>query len=133
MRPPADGFVFCCFNAPYKILPDLFDVWMRVLRTVERSVLWLAPGNATACANLRLEAGRRGIGVDRLVFAPRVPPPDHLARHVHADLFLDTAPYNAGTTANDALFKAAGADLHGIDDGAASPRASSTRSASPIL
>ncbi len=67
-------------------------------------MLWLAPGNAKACANLRLEAGRRGIDADRLVFAPRVPPADHLARHVHADLFLDTAPYNAGTTANDALF-----------------------------
>ena len=101
---PAKGFVFCCFNAPYKILPDLFDVWMRVLGAVEHSVLWLAPGNAKACANLRLEAGRRGIDADRLVFAPRVPPADHLARHVHADLFLDTAPYNAGTTANDALF-----------------------------
>jgi predicted O-linked N-acetylglucosamine transferase (SPINDLY family) len=101
---PEDGFIFCCFNAPYKILPDLFDVWMRVLGAVERAVLWLAPGNATACANLRREAARRAIAADRLVFAPRVPPADHLARHAHADLFLDTAPYNAGTTANDALF-----------------------------
>ncbi len=100
---PPDGFVFCCFNAPYKIAPDVFDAWMRLLAAVPRSVLWLAPGNEVACANLRREAAARGIDDARFVFAPRVAPADHLARHVHADLFLDTLPYNAGTTANDAL------------------------------
>ena len=100
---PADAFVFCCFNAPYKIAPDVFGAWMHLLASVPRSVLWLAPGNDVACTNLRQEAIRRGIDATRLVFASRVAPAEHLARHVHADLFLDTLPYNAGTTANDAL------------------------------
>jgi len=101
---PADGFVFCCFNALYKLAPETFDVWMRLLAAVPGSVLWLAPGSAKACANLRKEAERRGMRGDRLVFASRVPPADHLARHALADLFLDTLPQNAGTMANDALF-----------------------------
>jgi len=101
---PEQGFVFCCFNSTYKILPAVFDTWMRLLRQVPGSVLWLAPGNATASTNLRREAGERGIDPRRLIFAPRVGLPEHLARHVHADLFLDTMPYNAGATANDALF-----------------------------
>jgi predicted O-linked N-acetylglucosamine transferase (SPINDLY family) len=101
---PEQGLVFCCFNASYKILPAVFDVWMRLLGQVPGSVLWLAPGNAMAGANLGREARVRGVDPRRLVFAPRVSLPEHLARHVHADLFLDTAPYNAGTTANDALF-----------------------------
>ncbi len=101
--PPA-AFVFCCFNTPYKILPPVFDVWMRLLARVPGSVLWLAPGYPAACDNLRREAGARGIDPQRLVIAPRVGLGQHLARHAHADLFLDTTPYNAGTTANDALF-----------------------------
>ncbi|MDQ2961921.1 MAG: tetratricopeptide repeat protein [Pseudomonadota bacterium] len=101
---PAAGLVFCCFNNSYKILPAIFDVWMRLLAAVPESTLWLALGNVTASVNLRREAAARGIDPRRLVFAPRVSLPEHLARHVHADLFLDTAPYNAGTTANDALF-----------------------------
>ncbi len=101
---PEQGFVFCCFNATYKILPAVFEVWMRLLAQVPGSVLWLVPGNATASVNLRREAGERGIDPSRLTFAPRVGSSEHLARHVHADLFLDTAPYNAGATANDALF-----------------------------
>jgi predicted O-linked N-acetylglucosamine transferase (SPINDLY family) len=101
---PADGVVFCCFNNSYKILPPVFDIWMRLLAAVPGSVLWLSPGQATACANLRREASVRGVDPARLVFAPRVSLPEHLARHAHADLFLDTTPYNAGTTANDALF-----------------------------
>ena len=101
---PASGLVLCCFNNHYKILPPVFAVWMRLLAAVPGSVLWLSPGNATAAANLRREAQRRGVAGERLVFAPRVELSAHLARHVHADLFLDTAPYNAGTTANDALF-----------------------------
>jgi protein O-GlcNAc transferase len=101
---PAEGVVFCCFNNSYKILPQLFDVWMRLLAAVPGSVLWLSPGQATAGVNLRREARARGVDPARLVFAPRVSLPEHLARHAHADLFLDTTPYNAGTTANDALF-----------------------------
>jgi predicted O-linked N-acetylglucosamine transferase (SPINDLY family) len=101
---PETGFVFCCFNHAYKILPELFGLWMRLLAALPGSVLWLSPASETACANLRREAAARGIAPQRLVFAPRVSLPEHLARHAHADLFLDTTPYNAGTTANDALF-----------------------------
>ena len=101
---PAEGLVFCCFNDAYKILPDVFDVWMRLLARTPGSVLWLSPGRTAAVANLRRETQARGVDPARLVFAPNVPLPRHLARHAHADLFLDTMPYNAGTTANDALF-----------------------------
>jgi predicted O-linked N-acetylglucosamine transferase (SPINDLY family) len=101
---PANGFVFCCFNASYKILPDMFDVWMRILGAVEGSVLWLLNENSTTMANLRGEAERRGVSGERLVFAPRIAGTAHLARHRHADLFLDTFPCNAHTTASDALW-----------------------------
>jgi predicted O-linked N-acetylglucosamine transferase (SPINDLY family) len=101
---PEHGMVFCCFNTPYKILPPVFDVWMRLLAQVPGSTLWLSPGYPVACANLRREAAARSVDPQRLVFAPRVDLPEHRARHAHADLFLDTSPYNAGTTANDALF-----------------------------
>src|SRR5437764_8592661 len=101
---PEQGLVFCCFNNSYKILPAVFEVWMRLLARVSGSVLWLAPGSGSAGTNLRREAAARGVDPGRLVFAPRIALPEHLARHVHADLFLDTTPYNAGTTANDALF-----------------------------
>jgi protein O-GlcNAc transferase len=102
---PDDGFVFCCFNQLYKINPVVFDVWMRLLRDVEGSVLWLREHSAAAAQNLRDEAGRRGIAPERLVFAPRTPlAADHLARQRQADLFLDTLPYNAHTTATEALW-----------------------------
>ena len=101
---PEHGFVFCCFNNSYKIVPEVFDVWMRLLRKVEGSVLWLFEGNPEAVANLRREAACRGVAGERLVFASHVPLPDHLARHRLADLFLDTLPYNAHTTASDALW-----------------------------
>jgi predicted O-linked N-acetylglucosamine transferase (SPINDLY family) len=102
---PDAGFVFCCFNTHYKINPRLFDVWMRLLDTVAGSVLWLSAGNETALRNLRREASARGIAPERLVFAERVPEmADHLARYRLADLFLDTLPYNAHTTASDALW-----------------------------
>jgi protein O-GlcNAc transferase len=101
---PDSGFVFCCFNNSYKITPDVFAVWMRLLQRVEGSVLWLLEDNAAASRNLRLEAEARGVRADRLVFAPRLLPPDHLARHRLADLFLDTLPCNAHTTASDALW-----------------------------
>jgi predicted O-linked N-acetylglucosamine transferase (SPINDLY family) len=101
---PETGFVFCCFNNNYKILPETFDSWMRILKRVEGSVLWLLPSNGTAADNLRREATARGVGVERLVYAGVMSPPDHLARHRVADLFLDTFPYNAHTTASDSLW-----------------------------
>jgi len=101
---PQDAFVFCCFNSTYKITPELFDIWIRLLAAVPTSVLWLIETNATAETNLRAEAVRRGIAAERLIFAPKMPLPDHLARGRCADLFLDTLPYNAHTTASDALW-----------------------------
>jgi predicted O-linked N-acetylglucosamine transferase (SPINDLY family) len=101
---PESGFVFCCFNAPYKITPPVFDSWMRILAAVPGSVLWLFEDNPVAPVNLRKEAAARGIDPGRLIFAARVPPSDHLARLSMADLFLDTRPYNAHTTASDALW-----------------------------
>ncbi|MCC6467258.1 MAG: tetratricopeptide repeat protein [Alphaproteobacteria bacterium] len=101
---PDKGFVFCCFNRNYKIMPGMFDRWMRLLARVDGSVLWLLEANDTATANLRREAERRGVAPQRLVFAARVRPDEHLARHRLADLFLDTLPYNAHTTASDALW-----------------------------
>jgi protein O-GlcNAc transferase len=101
---PENAFVFCSFNNSYKIAPDVFDIWMRLLQRVEGSVLWLFGGNADAPRNLAREAERRGVAANRLVFAPRLPLPEHLARHRQADLFLDTFPCNAHTTASDALW-----------------------------
>jgi protein O-GlcNAc transferase len=101
---PETGFVFCCFNNNYKITPEVFDVWMRLLRHVGDAVLWLFEDNADAARNLRREAERRGVASERIVFAPRLPPDQHLARHRLADLFVDTLPYNAHTTASDALW-----------------------------
>lgn len=100
---PADGFVFCCFNNSYKLNRSLFDAWMRVLRAVPDSVLWLAQSNDQMIANLRREADRCRVDSARLVFAPRLPLPQHLARQRLAGLFLDTVPYNAGATALAAL------------------------------
>jgi protein O-GlcNAc transferase len=101
---PESSFVFCCFNNNYKIMPDMFHSWMRILKAVDGSVLWLIAENQTAMANLKKEAVTRGINEGRLVFANRMKLPDHLARHRLADLFLDTLPYNAHTTASDALW-----------------------------
>ena len=102
---PGHGFVFCCFNNAYKITPDVFDVWMRLLRQIEGSVLWLSPVHAAGAANLRREAEKRGVAGDRLVFAPKVARnEDHLARIRLADLFVDTLYYNAHVTAADALW-----------------------------
>lgn len=101
---PECGFVFCCFNKHYKIEPDIFDVWMRLLLQVEGSVLWLLEDKPSSVANLRREAEARGVAADRLVFAPRLNVSEHLGRHACADLFLDTLYYNAHTTASDALF-----------------------------
>jgi predicted O-linked N-acetylglucosamine transferase (SPINDLY family) len=101
---PDKGFVFCCFNAVYKITPTVFDSWIRVLKQTEGSVLWLLSSDETAMTNLRREASARGLQSERLVFAPAMPIQQHLARHRVADLFLDTRPYNAHTTASDALW-----------------------------
>ncbi|WP_062307156.1 tetratricopeptide repeat protein [Polynucleobacter sinensis] len=101
---PHKGFVFCCFNNLYKITPTSFDSWMRILGRVEGSVLWLLDGNPTAVNNLKKEAMKRGINSSRLVFAPRAELAEHLARHCLADLFIDSLPYGAHTTASDALW-----------------------------
>jgi protein O-GlcNAc transferase len=101
---PERVFVFCCFNNNYKINPTFFDIWMRLLRAVPDSVLWLYEANPLVKANLAREAEARGIAPERLVFASRLPQAEHLARHRLADLFLDTLPYNAHTTASDALW-----------------------------
>ena len=101
---PGSGFVFCCFNNNYKLTPAIFTIWMQLLQRVPGSVLWLLGDNPAAVRNLRAEAERRGVGAERLVFAPRMDSPEHLARHRLADLFLDTLPYNAHTTSSDALW-----------------------------
>jgi predicted O-linked N-acetylglucosamine transferase (SPINDLY family) len=101
---PADGFVFCSFNNNYKITPDVFDIWMRLLGKVPGSVLWLLESSNGISDKLRAEAQRRNVAPDRLVFAKRAASPDHLARQALADLFLDSFHYNAHTTASDALW-----------------------------
>ena len=101
---PERGFVFCGFNQSYKITPREFAIWMRLLRQVDGSVLWLLRSNEWAEANLRVRAAEHGIAPERLVFAPRLPHAEHLARHAHADLFLDCFAVNAHTTASDALW-----------------------------
>jgi protein O-GlcNAc transferase len=101
---PDSAFVFCCFNNNYKITPAVFDVWMQLLLAIPGSVLWLLGDNEAAVRNLRNAAANRGVEPSRLVFAARTDSADHLARHHLADLFLDTLPYNAHTTASDALW-----------------------------
>ena len=101
---PENGFVFCCFNNNFKILPATFAGWMRILKAVEGSVLWLFQDNPWAVENLKQEALNHGVDPSRLVFAERMPLSEHLARHRQADLFLDTFPYNAHTTTSDALW-----------------------------
>jgi len=101
---PRTGFVFCCFNNNYKITPGTYDAWMRMLERVDASVLWLLESNPEAARNLRRECAARGVRPERLVFAPHMPLAEHLARHRAADLFIDTLPYNAHTTASDALW-----------------------------
>jgi predicted O-linked N-acetylglucosamine transferase (SPINDLY family) len=101
---PEQGFVFCCFNNNFKINPQVFDCWATILKQVPGSILWLLEDNALAKDNLQKEALARGIAPERLVFAGRLKTSEHLARHSLADLFLDTFPYNAHTTASDALW-----------------------------
>jgi predicted O-linked N-acetylglucosamine transferase (SPINDLY family) len=101
---PEEGVVFCSFNNSYKITPQMFGIWMRVLEAVPGSVLWLLESNRWVAENLRREAGARGVDPSRLVFAPPLPLAEHLARYRLADLFLDTYPVTAHTTASDALW-----------------------------
>jgi len=101
---PKNSFVFCCFNNNYKITPNTFDGWVRILKAVKGSVLWLLEDNPIAVSNLRKEAQFRGLDPNRLVFAKRMDPSEYLARNYVADLFIDTFPYNAHTTATDALW-----------------------------
>ena len=101
---PETGFVFCCFNNNYKILPSTFDSWMRILNAVEGSTLFLYADNEWSKANLMDEASLRGVDSTRLVFGGHIPMEEYLARYRACDLFLDTFPYNAGTTASDALW-----------------------------
>lgn len=101
---PEKAFVFCSFNNNYKFTPELFTLWMKILKQVPGSILWLLADNQWAKENLIKEAKKQGIKQNRLIFAERVLPEDYLARYQLADLFLDTFPFNGGTTANDALF-----------------------------
>jgi protein O-GlcNAc transferase len=101
---PESAFVFCCFNQSFKITPEFFIVWMRLLNAIPNSVLWLLDSNIWAKQNLINQAAKSNMAAERLIFAPRMSIADHLARHIHADLFLDTSPYNAHTTCSDALW-----------------------------
>lgn len=101
---PGDTFVYCSFNGSYKITPEIFACWMRILKRVPNSVLWLGADNQWARANLMEEAVRQGVDAGRLIFAEKALPAEYLARYRVADLLLDTSPYNAGTTASDALW-----------------------------
>ncbi len=101
---PEAAFVFCAFNNNHKYTPELFEVWLNILRRVPNSVLWLLADNPTVQPNLQAFSAERGIAPERLIFAPRVAPAEYLARYGAADLFLDCFPFNGGTTANDALW-----------------------------
>ena len=101
---PEKGFLFCCFNASYKITPKVFNIWMRLLKAVPDSLLWLLDSNPHATANLKREAEARGVPAERLAFARQAPHADHLARFAVADLYVDTFPYNAHTLTSDALW-----------------------------
>jgi len=101
---PENAFVFCCFNNNYKILPEIFTIWMELLKELPNTVLWLLETNGTAKENIWIEAKKLGIAPDRIIFAKKTKKEDHLARQRLADLFLDTFPYGAHTTASDALW-----------------------------
>ena len=100
---PETGFVFCCFNNTYKFTPAIFDSWARILNAVEDSVLVVFANNDLSKTNLTKEIVLRGVAAERFICVESIPKPEYLARYRVADLFLDTHPYNAGTTASDAL------------------------------
>ena len=101
---PKDAFVLCCFNQSYKIGLDEFNIWIKILKKIPDSVLWLLKSNKLAEENLIYEFKRQGLDPSRLIFAEKLSNAKHLARHKHADLFVDTFNYNAHTTASDALW-----------------------------
>jgi predicted O-linked N-acetylglucosamine transferase (SPINDLY family) len=101
---PVDAIVFCCFNNNWKITPIIFESWMRILRKLPRSVLWLYAENPWATKNLVKRASECGVSSERLIFSKRISLEEYIVQYRHADLFLDTVPYNAGTTASDALW-----------------------------
>jgi protein O-GlcNAc transferase len=101
---PDSALVLCCFNNTFKLSPPFFDIWLRLLERRPETVLWLLADRPIVQRNLRAYAGARGVDAERLVFAPRLPYARHLGRMALADLFLDTLPFNAGTTASDALW-----------------------------
>ena len=101
---PEDGFVFCCFNQSYKITPYVYDIWMKIIKRVDGSVLWLIKDSDIGSHNLKKEAQKRGVEPDRIIFAEKMSNSEHLARHRLADLFIDTFPYTAHTTCSDALW-----------------------------
>jgi predicted O-linked N-acetylglucosamine transferase (SPINDLY family) len=101
---PETGFVFCCFSNSYKFNPSTFDSWIRIIKAVEGSVLFLYADNDLVIQNLHKEASDRGVSPQRIIFGKRLSQPLYLARYQATDLFLDTAPFNAGTTASDALW-----------------------------
>jgi predicted O-linked N-acetylglucosamine transferase (SPINDLY family) len=101
---PVNGFVFCCFNNSYKIVPSTFEGWMKILNAVPDSILFLYASNKRAEVNLKIEAEKRGVSQNRIIFCNWIERSEYLARFKVADLFLDTLPYNAGTTASDALW-----------------------------
>jgi predicted O-linked N-acetylglucosamine transferase (SPINDLY family) len=101
---PEDKFIFCCFNSSQKYRREVFDDWMMILQKVPNSILWLLSGQADTNKRLQQYASERGIDEARIIFAPRQPNPDHMARFGLADVFLDTSPYGAHTTASDALW-----------------------------
>ena len=101
---PKNAFVFCCFNQNYKITPNIFNIWMKILKKIEGSVLWLIKDSNEGANNLKKEANKRGINPDKIIFAKRMTISEHLARHKMADLFIDTFPYTAHTTCSDALW-----------------------------
>ena len=100
---PENSFVYCCFNQNYKISPSIFNVWMRILDSVNNSVIWLINENEISKKNIIKELKKKEINIKRIIFADRMPHPEHLERHKLADLFIDTFPYTAHTTASDAL------------------------------
>ncbi len=121
---PDDALVLCCFNQPYKITPQLFDIWMNVLRDTPTAVLWLFATHDEAIPNLQNEAKKRGIDPARLVFAKRMAQDQHLARYQAADIVLDTAPYGGHTTTSDALW--AGTPVVGLQGKSFAARVSSS-------
>ena len=100
---PKNSFVLCCFNKNYKITPEIFNIWMNLLKSIKNSVLWLIEDNLQSSQNLKKEAINKGVNPNKIIFAKRLPMEEHVGRQKLADLFIDTFPYTAHTTCSDAL------------------------------